>query len=252
MILLPAGNPSGWTGPTGNNTYFLPGNVPTLIDAGVANPGHLDALARALGDAPLALVLITHAHPDHIGGATALRSLWPMADIRQFGAGARPLRAGERIDAGDSSVTVLHTPGHSPDHCCFLHGRDLFCGDLVRLGGTIVIPPSQGGDMAVYIESLRRVRELNPARLLPGHGPVIDDVAGVVDELLRHRLERERQILEVLGQAAWTPEQIVSRVYPGLPRDLLHAAAETVRAHLVKLRSEGRVTEDGGTWTRVS
>jgi glyoxylase-like metal-dependent hydrolase (beta-lactamase superfamily II) len=256
VILLPAGNASAWTGPTGNNTYLLSGGVPTLIDAGVGNADHLDALARALGGARLAQVLLTHDHIDHVAGVPALRARWPGVIVRQFGTGEhppgegreRPLADGERIAAGDAECTVLHTPGHAPDHCCFVRGGDLFCGDLARIGGTIVIPASRGGDLALYLESLQRVRELKPARLLPAHGPIVDNPEALIDQYVAHRRMRDDQILDVLQAGASTPPAIVDRVYGALPDQLGSAAADTVLAHLIKLRNEGRVKEHDGSW----
>jgi glyoxylase-like metal-dependent hydrolase (beta-lactamase superfamily II) len=250
VILLPAGNASAWTGPTGNNTYLLPGDVPTLIDAGVGNPEHLDALSRALDGAALARVLLTHGHVDHVAGVPALRDRWPGADVRQFGSGAHPLADGESVAAGDAECTVLHTPGHSPDHCCFVRGGDVFCGDLARIGGTVVIPASRGGDLAAYLDSLRRVRELEPARLLPAHGPIVERPAELIDEYIAHRRQRDEQILDALRAGPSTPPDIVSRVYEALPDQLRSAAADTVLAHLIKLRNQGRVKEHDGSWSR--
>jgi glyoxylase-like metal-dependent hydrolase (beta-lactamase superfamily II) len=249
FLLIPAGNPSAWTGPTGNNTYLLLGQVSTLIDAGVGHPDHIDAIARELGGRPLAQVLITHGHPDHVGGVPALLSRWPDVGIRQFGSGPQPIRANEVIQTGDTELVAIHTPGHAPDHCCFLDGADLFCGDLARLGGTVVIPAGRGGDLAQYLESLGRVRALGPRRLLPGHGPAIDDPDGVIDEYLRHRAEREAQIVEALRAGCTTPEEIVRRVYAGLEPALLAAAVESVTAHLIKLKNEDRVREREGVWS---
>lgn len=248
MILLPAGNASTWTGPTGNNTYLLPGRVPALVDAGVGSPDHLDAIDRSLGGAALALVLITHGHRDHAGGVPAIQSRWPHVEVRQFGAGSRPFVHGERIRAGDDELVVVHTPGHSPDHCCFQSREGIFCGDLLRIGGTVVIPASRGGDLALYLESLGRVRDLRPPKLFPAHGPIVDAPAAVIEEYLAHRRARERQILDALRGGAATPQEIVARVYAVLPPELVPAAAESVLAHLVKLRREGSVAERDGRW----
>ncbi|HET7217048.1 MAG TPA: MBL fold metallo-hydrolase [Vicinamibacterales bacterium] len=249
MILLPAGNASAWTGPTGNNTYLLPGRVPALIDAGVGDPQHLEAIDRALDGGALRLVLITHGHIDHVAGVPALLQRWPGVDIRQFESGAHPFTDGERIPAGDGEVVVVHTPGHSPDHCCFMRPDGLFCGDLLRIGGTVVIPASRGGDMAKYLQSLRRVDALQPPKLFPAHGPIVDNPAVILAEYLEHRFSRERQILDLLRSASSTPEEIVARVYEGLPAALAPAAADSVLAHLIKLRGEGRVTERDGRWS---
>jgi len=75
-ILFLAGNPSEWTGPTGNNTWLIPGREPALIDAGTGDPDHVNAVASALDGVPLARVLITHWHPDHVSGLPALRKRW--------------------------------------------------------------------------------------------------------------------------------------------------------------------------------
>ena len=251
-LLLPAGNAFEWTGPTGNNTWLLRGRVPALIDAGVGNPIHLDALARALDGRLLPLVLITHAHVDHASGAPAIRDRWPSARVRGLG-GEDGLEPGERIEAGDGTVRVLHTPGHSPDHCCFLleQTSEICCGDLVRIGGTVVIPASKGGNLSQYLDSLRRVRELRPSRLLPGHGPVIDKPDALIDEYISHRTERDGQILEAVAAGCRTPQQIVQRVYRGLPTSLRSAAEDTVLAHLVKLRDENRLAGDSTGWRQI-
>jgi glyoxylase-like metal-dependent hydrolase (beta-lactamase superfamily II) len=251
VIPIPAGNASAWTGPTGNNTYLLPGRAATLIDAGVGNPPHLDAIAQALQGAPLARVLITHAHPDHVTGIPALRARWPDVDVRQFGAGERPLVADERIAAGDATCRVIHTPGHSPDHCCFGFGDpvdDVCCGDLARLGGTIVIPASRGGNLAHYLDSLRTIRALQPVRLLPGHGPVVENPIRLIDDYLEHRALRDRQILRVLNDRPATPAEIADLIYGELADPLRDAAADTVLAHLIKLRNEGSVDDHDGSW----
>jgi glyoxylase-like metal-dependent hydrolase (beta-lactamase superfamily II) len=251
-VLLPAGNPSAWTGSTGTNTWLLRGRFPTLIDAGVGLPAHLYAVERALGAAALSQVLVTHGHVDHLAGVPAIKARWPSARVRRLG-GDDPLTAGEHLMAGDADVHVIHTPGHSPDHCCFWQPdtRDLFCGDLARLGGTVVIPASRGGNLSQYLASLKLVLSLRPIRLLPGHGPIIDDPAAVIAQYIGHREERDRQIIDTLGRGSRTPRQIVEQVYRGLPAAFEDAAAETVLAHLIKLRDEGRVREEDGSWVQA-
>jgi glyoxylase-like metal-dependent hydrolase (beta-lactamase superfamily II) len=240
VILLRAGNASEWTGPTGNNTYLLPGRTPALIDAGVGHASHIAAVAAALGEAALSCILITHGHSDHVSGAPALLERWPSA--RVFGSAFTTLDDGQTLDAGDGSLVAVHTPGHAPDHFCFFDDRegDLYCGDLVRQGGTVVIPASRGGDLQQYLQSLARVRALRPKRLLPGHGPAIEDPDAVIDRYVAHRAEREQQILDALAAGLTTPEAIVPQVYGSLSPVLLPAAHESVLAHLIKLRREGK------------
>src|SRR3954470_5268870 len=233
-ILIPAGNASDWTGPTGNNTWLLLGERPALIDAGTGEPSHLEALERALAGAALARVFITHWHPDHVKGLPALRDRWPALVVVDA--------AGDPVPAGDGALEIIPTPGHAPDHLCFYDrdAGDLYCGDLARKGGTIVIPARKGGDLRAYLASLQLVRALAPRRLLPGHGPIVDDPIALIDEYIAHRRQREQQILQAMLEGARTVDEIVRRVYPLLPASLSEAAADSVRAHLAKLRDEGK------------
>lgn len=248
MIVIPAGNPSQWTGPTGNNTYLLPGRTSALIDGGVGNPAHVRAIESALQGRSLDLILLTHSHSDHASGVPALLERWPDAIVRPA---SQALADGEAIQAGDEVLIALHTPGHAPDHLSFLDEakQEIFCGDLVRLGGTIVIPANHGGDLRAYLASLQRIRDLRPRRLWPGHGPVIDDPSRVIDEYIEHRKVREAQIVAALGRGLSTPAEIVSGVYPALPATLVAAASESVLAHLRKLESEGIARVRGDRWT---
>jgi glyoxylase-like metal-dependent hydrolase (beta-lactamase superfamily II) len=257
-VPIHARNPGPLTG-AGNITWLIPGRVPVLIDAGIGDATHLDALERALGGARLGRVLVTHAHPDHAGGAPAIAARmpavrfakmpWPSRDLA-YGVRWEPLRDNDVVAAGDEEIAVVHTPGHSPDHLCFWHEptRSLFCGDLAVQGSTVVIPAAHEGDLTAYLASIERILALQPARLLPAHGPVIEDPARLLHAYVAHRREREEQIVEALRAGDATAEAIVARVYAGLPAPLADAARESVTAHLVKLQREGRVRRVGDDW----
>jgi glyoxylase-like metal-dependent hydrolase (beta-lactamase superfamily II) len=231
-------NPSEWTGPTGNNTYLFPGAPSILIDAGVGHPEDVGAIASALDGAPLDMVLITHGHKDHAAGVPALLERWP--HLRVLGAGGEPIHNGDVFENSEVRLSALHTPGHAPDHFCFVDARsgDIFCGDLARAGGTIVIPTSTGGDLRAYLDSLRLVRGMHPPRLLPAHGPLIDEPTVVLDMYLAHRAEREAQVRAALAAGCLTADEIVARIYPRLSSGLIPAARESVLAHLQKIRED--------------
>ena len=245
-ILVHAANPGSLTGP-GNNTWLIDGAEPTLIDAGVGSPRHVAAVARALRSRALVRVLVTHGHPDHASGVPMLRTAWPSLEACKLPlrgeSGWRALSEGESVRAGDRVLTVMHTPGHAPDHACFWDSgyRHLYTGDMLILGTSVMIPFGRGGSLHDYLRSLERLAGLKPDRIFPGHGDVIERPLDVIDEYLKHRQLRERQILECLADGVAEVDAIVRRLYPSLAAGLHAAARSTVEAHLQKLRDEGRL-----------
>jgi glyoxylase-like metal-dependent hydrolase (beta-lactamase superfamily II) len=92
-----------------------------------------------------------------------------------------------------------------------------------------------------YIRSLEKLRRLKLRVLLPGHGPMIEDPYGKIDEYIAHRLDRERQVLNALRSGEHTIPSITSRIYADIPAALISMAQLTVEAHLLKLIKEKRV-----------
>lgn len=261
-VALHAYNPGPMTG-DGNWTFLLKGRLTTLVDAGTGDARHLDAVAGALGGTLLAQVLVTHAHGDHSSGALALRDRFPGVRFRKMpwpGRDAKwpvdwdPIVPGELIEAGDGTLTAVHTPGHAPDHLCFWDedGRSLYCGDLAQSGATVWIPFELRGDLSDYLASIERVIRLAPARLLPSHGPAIEDPERLLRRYVEHRLARERQIVESMLEGATTADEITAAVYRALSEKLLPMARQGVLAHLVKLERDGRARRDGEAWHIMS
>jgi glyoxylase-like metal-dependent hydrolase (beta-lactamase superfamily II) len=261
-VLLEAGNPSPMTG-RGNNTYLIFGSngAAALIDAGVGNPQHLAEVDRTLATARAHLddVLVTHGHADHASGAPALAAAhpearfakypWPEED-RRYGVIWHPLAEGDAVAIGDERIHVILAPGHSPDHLVFWHepSRTAFTGDLVTVGSSVMIHWSRGGNLGDYLASLERLLALRPQRLLPAHGAEPGDPAALLSGYLEHRRMRERQVVAALEAGRSTVQAIAESIYDGLDPALMAAARENVRAHLEKLKSEGRAGVEADRW----
>ena len=218
---------------------------------------------------------MTHSHPDHIGGVRDV--------IRRFGAAGgcvvrkvpwhgrdMGLQIAQVVDGDvlrvDARTTLhaLHTPGHAPDHVCWLleEARCLFSGDNVLGAGTVIIP-RDGGDMEQYLRSLARLAELDADTIHPGHGPPIYGARTTILEYVRHRTSRETQIenaVRCASTAGVRVDELVRHLYSdkALSPELFAAASETVHCHLVRLAAHGRVRSDlgrnvwvgGAAWVR--
>lgn len=261
-------NPSPFTY-TGTGTYLV-GNGTSLavIDPGPMMPDHGEAILRAASDRQISHILVTHTHLDHSPLSAWLkeRTGAPIYAFGAHGAGRRGGLDGEEVEAGadrafapdhilaDSdcicgdgwTLQAVHTPGHTANHLCFhLEEEDtLFCGDHIMGWSTTVISPPDG-DMRDYIASLRRIIDIKPAKLLPTHGPSIDNPEPFIRAIITHRKMREGQIIKQLEGGAETIDAMVERMYKDVHKALHPAAARSVLAHMIAMVDEGRVKCDG-------
>ncbi len=241
-----ANNPGPFTGP-GTNTWILDdgeGSV-VVIDPGPLDRAHASVIERHLeGRLPVG-VLVTHTHIDHAPLANPLATDLgvPAVGYREgpyFDPDLR-LGDGERFEVGGLAVEVVYTPGHADDHLCFRVGKVMFTGDHIIGGSSVMVD-----DMGRYLDSLRRVRDQEVERLLPGHGEEIDQPDQVIDWYLAHRLQRHEEVWAAVGQGATTAGEVVSVVYTGVDPALHSLAGRSVEAHLRLLAEEGRIAFEGG------
>lgn len=235
----------------GTRTYLVGRRSLVVVDPGPDLEGRVDRLAAALRDERVEVVAVclTHAHPDHAGCAAeaAERLGAPLAaggeTLARLGLEGRPLRDGDElaVDGGETRLLALPTPGHSADHFGYLWLPDrwLFTGDLVLGAGSSVIAHPDGS-VGACLSSLARLAALRPSRLLPGHGPPVEQAVARLEAYRRHRIEREAQILEAVRAGAASLGAIRSRVYGELPPPLRRIADRSVLASLAHLRESGR------------
>jgi glyoxylase-like metal-dependent hydrolase (beta-lactamase superfamily II) len=239
------------TGP-GTNTYVVGRNATCVIDPATDDHGYLDVLASVAGQ--VEIILITHRHPDHVGGVSPLVARTEAA-VAAFGpapaagVSVRPIGDLDDIEVAGVVLRALHTPGHAPDHLCFVleSERGLFAGDNVMGEGTSVIAPP-GGNMRAYLASLRRLEEVGAERIYPGHFRPLDDPSEALARLIAHRYEREARVLDALAAEPRSIEAIVAKAYSDVPPELHGLAAGSTRAHLEFLEEQGKARRSGQLW----
>jgi glyoxylase-like metal-dependent hydrolase (beta-lactamase superfamily II) len=244
----------------GTITYVVGRRSIAIIDPGSADESHLDALAATADGAEHTVIIVTHDHPDHSTGALQLAERTGAALLgghaghragpakpggeaaRAAGGGLLADGVSIRTDEGD--LMVVRTPGHAPDHIS-LHWPEasaIFCGDLMMGGLDTAVVAAPDGDLALYLESLERLRSLRPSVIYPAHGPPFTDPDDAIDRYIHHRQERLEQVLDAWKAGHQDAESITDLIYgdsidPGL-RPFAEAA---VSAYLNHLHATGQV-----------
>jgi glyoxylase-like metal-dependent hydrolase (beta-lactamase superfamily II) len=263
-----AHNPSAFTY-YGTQTYLIGTDELAVLDPGPDLPEHLRALLRAVGDRRVVAIMCTHTHRDHspaarplsevtgapiIGCAPlALESVGPRADAAFDGdySPDRIMQDGDSIDVDGLTITAVATPGHTSNHLCFSVGDTLLTGDHVMgWSTTVVVPPD--GEMAEYMASLDKLRQRQDRIYYPAHGPAVTNPQQYVRGLMGHRMQREKQILRLVGEKARDIPDIVANAYPGLDPRLVNAAGGSVLAHLLDLEKRGLVVQSEQQWSKAA
>ena len=244
------------------NSYLIEDRgVGVLVDAGNGELESVEGLGQLLQTHNVTFfkaLLLTHTHPDHCDGAKAVQARFDVpiyihpVERSRFEGRYEPVGdvvslQGERVlTVGDREIRTLHTPGHSPGHLSFyLPGtRTLLAGDVIaNRGSTWVGLPE--GDVADYLATLERLQALGTCTIGPGHGEVIANPSARLQEARAHRLQREQQVVEVLGTEPLSLTDLCERIYPQVPEPMTALVEGTVLAHLKKLMAEMRVVHLG-------
>ena len=236
----------------GTNTWVLrepDARRSVVVDPGPSIGSHLDAVAEAAGE--VAVVLLTHHHPDHAEAARefaervgcGVRALDP-----SYRLGSEGLADGDVVEVDGLEIRVIGTPGHTADSLSFLVPAEdaVLTGDTVLGRGTTVVAHPDGR-LGAYLSSLDRLHALAVAHELssiwPGHGPVIPDALGALDYYRAHRQERLEQVEAAVASlraaphpegiaADELPRRVVEIVYVDVDPVLWGAAELSVRAQL--------------------
>jgi ribonuclease/clavin/mitogillin len=266
------------------NCYVVGHQDALVVDPGSPYAAEQELLAqrlyRLLGSGgSLRGVLLTHHHGDHVGGAAAVAQTFDLPllahrltfarlddvggrwrrdelaalprEILDEGAGATLVVDGER------ELQLLHTPGHAVGHICLLErspgpaAGTLLGGDMAPGLGTTLIDPDEGS-MAEYLQQLRRLAALEPARILPAHGPQLAPGREALEALVAHREQRERRVLGALTSESRLAEVVAREAYAELRPPFLALALRSTLAHLEKLESEGHVRRSQAGWALAS
>ncbi len=258
-----ANNPSNFT-LYGTGTYIIGNGNVAIIDPGPNDNLHIDAILKELNKEKITHIFVTHTHKDHSPAAQILHKL-TKAPIYGFGQHPQNLskdlsfveegidyefsptikiKDNEIFKGENWTIKAIHTPGHTSNHVCYelIEERALFSGDhLMGWSTTVIAPPD--GSMSDYLQSLNKLLKYSYDICWPTHGPSIENVADFINSIIRHRMLREKQILETLKRKE-NINEIVEELYKDKDPALYPAASLSILAHLIFLVEKGKVNSE--------
>jgi glyoxylase-like metal-dependent hydrolase (beta-lactamase superfamily II)/8-oxo-dGTP pyrophosphatase MutT (NUDIX family) len=263
VLRVTANNGSVMTGP-GTNSYFVGGgdrNEWALIDPGPLDERHVDALLAA-APGRIDSIFVTHTHKDHSPAAQQLRArtgarvygmhpLHPEWQDESFVADV-VLHGGERMALpGDTTLRVIHTPGHASNHLCYLleEEKTLFTGDHLMQASTVVINPAGWRHVGIprlaagTARSRPRVAGPRP-RLSHGRAPACHRAGNRASAAARGESARRVAAARPGYGGGSAGERLRRRFRAPAP-----VALRSLTAHLLKLQGDGVATCGDGLWS---
>lgn len=244
-----------------NNTYLVVGSTGAVwVDTGWDREGEADLRLdywRNVGSPPINGYVITHRHPPQWGNAAAMQEVSggpilstqvekDVLDLRMGGSTIdRAVADGETLSLGDITLEFVHAPGHTYGCLAVLirEHRALLPGDTVMGMGTSVVNPGEG-EIALFLQTMEKFRGLNLAAIYPGQGSVVSDPESKLRDLIRRRLEREQDIVDLLRDGPKSVADLHKALYREMDPERTRLALNQVRSHLTKLENERRITAD--------
>lgn len=252
--------------PTTHTNTFLVGTGPVyLIDPGPVDPAEQAKLFEVVDEQRPDFIVLSHHHPDHIGAAVVCAERYGVPTLAHRLTAERLagevrvhrfIEDEEWLDLGDApwrpgrwAMQAVFTPGHAPGHLAFYEPDHqlLFAGDMVSPLSSMIIHPGDG-DLALYLASLGRLLTYPTRLLLPSHGGPSAKAKAMLEETIAHRHQREKQLVEALGDRPQSIEELALALYKGFPEAVLKLARWQIHTGLIKLEREGRVVAHGERW----